>query len=113
MEPLGRFLLHVRRRATVITADSTTWNRRILTLFSGLPGVGRATSWVSRLVATLERGRRSEYVIRGEFHGFLSSTGSAGILAEAASARPWDITHSGNDTVIKRVTKIVVVASQN
>jgi hypothetical protein len=58
LEPLGRFHLHVRRRATVKTADSASWNRRIPTPFSGLAGVGRAPSWVSRVLATLERGHR-------------------------------------------------------
>jgi hypothetical protein len=31
LEPLGGLLLHVGRRATVIMADSASWNRRILT----------------------------------------------------------------------------------
>jgi hypothetical protein len=57
-QALDRFLLHVRRRATVTTANSASWNRRILTPFSGLAGVGRAASWVSRVLATLERGHR-------------------------------------------------------
>ena len=39
-QALDRFLLHVQRRATVTTANSASWNRRILTSFSGLAGVG-------------------------------------------------------------------------
>jgi hypothetical protein len=34
-QALDRFLLHVRRRATVTTANSASWNRRILTPLSG------------------------------------------------------------------------------
>ena len=34
------------------------WMFCILTPFSGLAGVGRAPSWVSRVLATLERGHR-------------------------------------------------------
>src|SRR4029453_17952471 len=69
-QTLDRLLLHVRRRATVIPADSASWNRRILTPFSGLAGVGRALSSVSRVLARY---------FSLEFHGFLSFVSGGGV----------------------------------
>jgi hypothetical protein len=74
-EPLGRLPLHLRSRTTMIAADSTTGHRRILTPPPRLPRVSGAPSWVSRVLATLERGHRRYFSL--EFHGCPSSMGSA------------------------------------
>jgi hypothetical protein len=52
---LVSFLLHVSNRTAVKATDSPTWNRRVLTPFTRLARVSRATPRVGRIVTTLER----------------------------------------------------------
>jgi hypothetical protein len=68
-------------------------DRRVLTPFSGLAGVGGAASWVSRVFAALERGHRRYFSLA--FHGFLSSMRSEqthparGSQRQSSTTRLW------------------------